>query len=375
MTGIGGIDSFNSSALVQFISGATAAPGVRQALNDLSYGFGDILRGAASDGSIFDIRVIDASRFEFSGNLSIPSAELAGVQLGGSEVSIDVARFSANSEQLDVARRAYGLLLAANGLISETELNESPVYAGRSALKLKDSIERLNIDADKSFRINGVRFRLEGERILIVTRNANRDDSEISARRADIDRRLEGLGDSEERIDASGMSVRKIAAIRDDLQEKFLFTFYDFGSDEMVGTDHFAEFALGSASIPDAYFFGQSLGYQLAYATDMPLNARHDVIQQAGAFFTAIVVQTVTNVPMITQAQLFDGLARTFADYGFSTAEATSMLDSLELAVESALDEVFDAMDEVPDGADLESLREGLGIRFKGGIYTLGRYV
>ena len=104
MTGIGGIDSFNSSALVQFISGATAAPGVRQALNDLSYGFGDILRGAASDGSIFDIRVIDASRFEFSGNLSIPSAELAGVQLGGSEVSIDVARFSANSEQLDVAR-------------------------------------------------------------------------------------------------------------------------------------------------------------------------------------------------------------------------------------------------------------------------------
>lgn len=380
MAGIGGIgSSFSSTSLLQFVNGKTASAGVTQTLNNLKYSYGDILRGAAGDGSIFDVRVSTRSTFEFSSNLSFPSAELTGVQFGSSEVAIDVRRFAGNFEQFDVARRAWALLLASNGAVSEDELNSNPAFVASAAIPLKDSIERLNVEADKPFQINGVKFRLDGERLTVQRGEllGNRGGSEAASRRADVDARLAGLGGSEgeARINAAELTVGEIAEQRERLHETFNFVYYDFESNELVGTHDFADYALGSAAIPDAYFFGQSVGWQVAYAGQMPQNVRNEIIMQAGQYFSSLVVEGITNVPAQTRDQLFSNLERTLDNYGFGTKEAEKLLGELELNFDNALAGVLDALANVPEGADLAGLREGLGIRFAGGIYTVARFV
>ncbi|MCC6465960.1 MAG: hypothetical protein IT463_11530 [Planctomycetes bacterium] len=380
MAGIGGIgSSFSSTSLLQFVNGKTAAAGVTQTLNNLKYSYGDILRGAAGDGSIFDVRVSARSAFEFSSNLSFPSAELTGVQFSSAEVAIDVRRFAGNFEQFDVARRAWALLLASEGTISEDELNSNPAFTFNAAIPLKDSIERLNVEADRPFQINGVKFRLDGDRLTVQRGEllGDRGGSEAAARRASVDARLEGLGgaEGELRVKAGELTVGEIADERERLHESFNFVYYDFANDELVGTHDFADYALGSAAIPDAYFFGQSVGWQLAYAGQAPQNVRNEIIMQAGQYFSSLVVEGITNVPAQTREQLFSNMERTLENYGFSTRESEKLLGELELNFDNALAGVLDSLANVPEGADLAGLREGLGIRFNSGIYTVARFV
>lgn len=378
MAGIGGIGSaFNSTTLTQFVSGKSSNIGVSQAKNDLQFDFGDILHGAAIDGTIFDVRIDSRAQFGFSSNLSFPSSELQGITLGSHEVTIDVGKFSENFEQLDVARRAYGLLLASKGLITEEELNSVPVFHNRAALKLNDSLQRLNIDTNKPFTINGQKFQAEGGRIEMINGQsaANADNAEIKDRIATANARLGTNDGQSKRVDGSGASVSEMAIVRDELHDDFRFVFYDFDSDELVGTNNYSEFAVGSANIPDAYFFGQSVGWQLGLASDVPQNVRNEVIMQFGQFFSSLVVQALTNVPVQTENQLFEGFESSLKEYGFSTKDIESMVSDVRLNFDSTIERVFDAMDRIPDGADLSGLREGLGISFSGGIYTVERFV
>ncbi|MCF6228489.1 MAG: hypothetical protein L3J82_07520 [Planctomycetes bacterium] len=378
MAGIGGIGlAFNSTTLTQFVSGQSANIGVSQAKNDIQFDFGDILNGAAIDGGIFDVRVDNRAQFGFSSNLSFPSSEFQGITISAREVTIDVKKFSENFEQLDVGRRAYGLLLASKGLITEDELNSLPVVHNRAALRLEDSLQRLNIDTSKPFTVNGQKFQFEAGRIEMLSGQsaANADNAEIKERLSKAYARLGTDDGQSKRINGEDASVTEMSIARDELHEDFRFVFYDFDSDELVGTNNFADFAVGSANIPDAYFFGQSVGWQLGMASDMPQNVRNEVVMQFGQFFSSLVVQALTNVPVQTEKQLFEGFETSLKQYGFSTGKIDELVSDLQLSFDTAIENVFEAMDRIPDGADLGGLRESLGISFQGGIYTVERFV
>ncbi|MCA8939934.1 MAG: hypothetical protein KDB07_09005, partial [Planctomycetes bacterium] len=270
---IGEVSGLASAGLLRFLTGTSAvsaAGEVEQFRNNLVYDYGEILSGVNSKGELFDIRINGIDDFEFGRNLSIRTNRIQGILDAGDALALDAAAVSDRLEMMDVARVGYGLLLAAKGEITEEELNTNPAYSGLTVLSREDAFDRLNIDLSSKFRVNGVQFEYVGEEIKIKTQPGRgnapvKRDLELDRLRSRLSDKIEatgGFGDKQE-VDMTEATLNDLIFVRDVLEQNYTFVTYDFDKSLFIGSNNFSDIMPILADVPDGFFFGANLAYQI----------------------------------------------------------------------------------------------------------------
>ncbi len=385
---IGGVSNLSGSGLVGFLSGNTAATStgvVEQFRNNLRYDFGDIISGASADGTVFDIRVNGPEDYEFSNNLSFASSAAAGVVDGGDVLSIDASIVVDRLEKHDVSRLAYGLLLAAKGEIDENELNENPAYSSLFVLDLKDALDRLNVDSERPFRVNGVEFEIFDDEIRINSRPGEaaskkvRRDPEIAKLQKSLEQKQATLGGSGEKIEVpvEGATVNELVGVREILEFNFDYVAYDFDGSNFVGSNDFSDILPLLSQVPDSVFFGANMAYQLedALGNTVSQTVKNEVFPVAMNYFANLLLGAVTSLPTQIrdefESHALNALTRL---YGGDQGRAQEQIDAIRPVFDSLTQNLIDTIFQVPVGADLQELRSGIGASLSGGIYSVTKF-
>ena len=383
---IGSVNSYSSSGLVGFLTGSAAATAngtVEQFRNNLTFDYGEIINGALSDGTIFDIRVNGPKDFEFGPNLSFKSNVRPGLVDTGSVLSLEASQVRKRLEQNDLARIAYGLLLASKGEIDENQLNNNPAYSARFAVDVKDAFDRLNIDVDRPFRVNGVDFEYADNHIRINSRPGHaalgkiKRDPEIEELRRRLDKKNDALsvGDKLE-IPAEDALVSDLIAYRDYLERNYTYVAYNFDKNTFVGSNNFSDTILPLASIPDGFFFGANIAYQFedVLRKNVPQVALNELFPSVTTYFGSLAVGAITGLPAQLKEEFETHAGQVLFNFYGDEKKVNKILDQVMPKFNSMVENVLVAVSEVPRGAELAELRKGLGIAFAGGTYSVSKF-
>ncbi|NUQ36049.1 MAG: hypothetical protein HUU29_14040 [Planctomycetaceae bacterium] len=393
-----GLVTNNSSAtgLDAFILGTSAAAkvgaqiGVTQLRNNLVYDYGDMLSGAANDGTIYNIRINERGDYEFGDNLS------HGKQKGlpnnvidaGDVLSMPTTIPLRYLEQRDVAHLAHALLLFSKGEITEEQINTDPAFKNFYVLDVVDAADRMNLEiGSRTFTINGVKMEYSNDRFRILSRpgqgavSGRSRDPELEAIRRKISNKEETLlGGKEdvETVDAAEMSIGELIGVREDLEEKYQFVAYNFADSQFVGSDSFDGIVNALATIPDGFFFGANMAFQLQdkFGDDISNGAKNELFAVTLNYFANLAVGAMTGLPSQLRSEFekhaTDILTGTIGDED----QAKSIIDTIRPDFEETVQNVMDAVANIAQGAEVEELREGLGIRSsrESLTYTVRKY-
>lgn len=384
---IGEVSGLASAGLLRFLTGTSAvsaAGEVEQFRNNLVYDYGEILSGVNSKGELFDIRINGIDDFEFGRNLSIRTNRIQGILDAGDALALDAAAVSDRLEMMDVARVGYGLLLAAKGEITEEELNTNPAYSGLTVLSREDAFDRLNIDLSSKFRVNGVQFEYVGEEIKIKTQPGRgnapvKRDLELDRLRSRLSDKIEatgGFGDKQE-VDMTEATLNDLIFVRDVLEQNYTFVTYDFDKSLFIGSNNFSDIMPILADVPDGFFFGANLAYQIEQklGDDVSAVAKNELFPVTINYFSSLLLGAVTGLPSQLTSE-YEAHARTVLTnlYKDDGKRAGEIMDTIAPVFEEVVTNVFDAVSEIDPEADLQGIRKGLGINFKGSTYTVSKF-
>lgn len=382
------IDGLGSSGLVTFLTGggiATSTGRVEQFRNNLRYNYGDIINGVTEDGKIFDIRVSSLGDFEFGNNLSFNRKAPDGVVDAGDSLSIDSTAVRRRLEQSDISRVAYGLLLASKGEITEEELNTNPAYTALTVIERKDAFDRLNIDSDKIFSVNGAEFELSGDEIRIrslpgqARSSRNNDDLEIARARKKLEAKAEslGFGRDTERVPMKGASISALLSERERLESQYTYVGFSFQSEEWVASNTFKDVFETIIEVPDAFLMGANLAYQIemSMGDDFNVAEKNAIFPAAVTYFSSLILGAITGLPtQLAEEFEFHAGTNLYQLYDYNEPKTFAALDTMRPKYEDILANLFNTISEVPLGANLEELRGGLEGSLSGSVYSLRKY-
>jgi len=381
---IGSVDNLTGSGLTGFLIGESAATvggTVEQFRNNLRYDYGEILAGANADGTLFNIRVQDADNYEFGPNLSSRSSRVPGVIDTGSGLALQVSNVRTRLEQNDIARMAYGLLLASKGEISQTELNSNPAHAQMFALEKKDALDRLNIDSQRRFRVNGATFELIDDEIRVVALAGkgavavDRQDPEIAKLRRQLASKTEALngGTDLQEVDSTDASLSELIRIREGLESSYQYVGYSFAESKFIGSNNFRDLLDPLAEIADGFFYGANIAYQIenALGDDVSQTIKNELFPITLNYFASLVIGGATSLPTQIQAEFDFHAANAIYAFTENEAETFAILDQIFPFVDEAAFNTVNNISQVPRGAGLEELRAGLFADFSGGNYIV----
>jgi len=387
---IGTVTNFSETGLGAFLLGQTAATAsgrVEQFRSTLRYDYGDIISGATSDGLLFDIRVNSKDSYEFGDNLTFPKRFPNGVFDSGDSMVLEASVVRRRLEQNDLARLAHGLLLASKGEITQRELNDNPAYSKLFATTRDEALDRLNIDVKRTFRINGTEFKIVGEEITIVGRTGEgasvvpgaKPDAELAALRKQVLKKQEALGVSGDmvKVPAGDATVSELIGLREDLERDYSFVTYSFKDSQFVASNNFADVLDVLGEVPDAFFFGANVAWQLedALGDDLSVEAKNEIFPLTANYFSGLVLGALTGLPSQIRDEYYTHVERTLESvYGDKDKRVTEALDRIRGPFENAVERVFDTVAGIESGADLKTLRKGLGISLNGSAYTVRKY-
>jgi len=387
---IGNIGSFNSSGLENFLMGrtATAVSGsVEQFRSNIRFNYGDILTGAASDGTLFDIKVTGRGDYQYGTNLSANRRFPIGVFDTGDGLTMDPAAVRKRFEQGDIAKVAHTLLLASKGEIGNRELQDNPSLTSMSVLKLEEALDRLNIDTTRAFRINGTEMQFRAGKLSVTSRPGQsalstgaKVDPEIDALRRGLEAKQRKAGGLDEvaRVSVKDASISRMIPIREDLEQQYRFVAYSFEKSEFVASNSFSDVFETLAEVPDAFFFGASLAWQLedTLARDLPPMAREQLFPITLNYFSALTLGAMTGLPTQLRDEYMQHAENAINEvYGEGSTDASRIMDALRPRFEETSAKVFDTLANLSSDSDLRALRKGLGIQASGATYTIRKYV
>jgi hypothetical protein len=393
---IGNISDFASVGLGSFLTGQTASAAngrVEQFRNNLKFGYGDIISGVSSDGTVFNIRINSNTDYEFSKNLSFKTKTPDGVLDTGDGLAMDFTAVRRRLEQNDLARTAYGLLLASKGEIDETQLNENPAYSGLYALDRKDALDRLNIDTERSFRINGVEFDVNGDKIRITSRPGQATslrsvkDPEIEALRKKLAKQQEALGANvqTEKVPAKDATINELIGIRESLEQKYTYVAYSFKDEQFIGTNKLVDALDTLAEVPDGLYFGANIAFQIEeqVGNDIPQAAKNELFPVTMNYFSSLVLGAMTGLPTQLREEYYGHAANVLTNvFGGDKAKdqnkvadrVLDVLNKISGPYENAVNRVLDAVSQIEKGAKLDEVRKGLGVRQTTSTYSVPKY-
>ncbi len=387
---IGNIGSFNSTGLENFLMGRTASAvsgTVEQFRSNIRFNYGDIITGALSDGTLFDIKVNGNGDYKYGTNLAADRRFPIGVFDTGDGLTMDPAALRKRFEQSDIAKVAHTLLIASKGEISNNELQNNPSLTSMTVLKLEDALDRLNIDTTRAFRINDTEFQFRAGKLAVTSRPgqsaasaANKVDPEIDARRRALEaaqRKAGGL-DEVARVSVADASISSMIPVREELESQYRFVAYSFEKSEFVASNNFSDVFETLAEVPDAFFFGASLAWQMedALAEDLPPMAREQLFPITLNYFAALTLGAMTGLPTQLRDEYLTHAENAIGEiYGQGSREGQRILDALEPRFAETSAQVFDTLANLSPDSDLRELRKGLGIQASGATYTIRKYV
>lgn len=385
---IGTITNFSETGLGSFLLGDTAATKggrVEQFRSNLRFDYGDIISGATSDGLIFDIRVNDAESVEFGDNLTFRKRFPNGVFDAGDSLVTEATVVRRRLEQNDLARLAQGLLLASKGEISQKELNTDPRYSRFSALDRDEALDRLNIDVKRTFRINGSEFKIVGDQITVIGRTgegaraAAKPDSELAALRKQVAKKQSDMGVNGDSltVPAKDASIGELIGIREDLERDYTFVAYSFKDSQFVASNSFKDVIGAVAEVPDAFFFGANVAWQLedALGDTVPSDAKNDLFPVTLNYFSGLVLGALTGLPTQVRDEYYSHAEKVLGQrFGEKDRRVEQTLDRIRGPFEAAVQRVFETVAGIDPGAKLADLRKGLGITLNGSTYTVSKY-
>lgn len=382
---IGNVGGAFSGGLMTFLQGSSAATSsghVEQFRNALAYDYGDILNGASSKGTIFDIRVNSKADYEFGPNLSFKT-RVAGIIDSGDALVMEAAAVRERLEQNDVSRQAFALLLASKGEITQDQLNDVSAYGGLFVLDRETALDRMNIDVARPFRVNGVQFELFGEEFRITSRPGEaqtntRKDAELTRLRRALAQKQEALpgGGDLQKVDVAGFSINQLIAVREDLESRFQYVAYDFAAEEFVGSNSFNDIVGPLSQVPDSFFFGANMAYQLEHEVGSALTQaeKNEIFPATLNYFASLVLGALTGLPGQLKSEHEAHSVKALTGLLGDEAKALDVYEKLRPTFENMVQNMLDAVSVIEPGADVTELRKGLGITFSGGSYSVQKY-
>ena len=301
----------------------------------------------------------------------------------GDSFSIDTSLPTRYLENDDVARLAHSLLLLSKDMISEEEFNSTSVYSGMNRLEMTDALDRLNIDAKRSFSINGVEMAVDNDIVRVISSTGIgatapiKRDAELESIRRKLELKSSGLPGQTDitEVDASDLTISELLTIRDNLEKENNFVAYDFERNMFVAGDNFSAIFDAVASIPDGFFFGANVAFQVqdTLGDTVSEGAKRLMFATTLNYFSNVAVGAMTGLPSQLRSEYEDHTYNLLTQL-VGQEEATKVMDELSPVFQSAVQNVFQAIGSVSVGAGLEELREGLGISFSGSTYTVNKF-
>jgi len=310
---------------------------------------------------------------QFAGDLDRPDSEFETRNRATVETaSFTTKRFQFDLEAYDIAKTLFGMFLVSTGDLEADRLNTSEEFTAMNVISRRQVVEALGFNADRTFRINGVKFRLDGDRLVRLASgdvgHQSASDAAVASRlkaiRSVMDAPASGAGD----ITSAFLQEKREALLRD-----HRYAYFSFEKTDYVGTNDFREVIANGTVFADSVFFSLSAAYSMLESAKVPKGFRVELAPLIASHISNDVFSRVLAIPPSDRDTLHRKIGETIKAF----SKDAGLRAGFEGTLRSTLDAGLTRLDEILNGVNFatppEEVRAKLGASFQNGIYTIPR--